>query len=305
MRACNCSSSFANTGTPSCKNLFAVARKLILVPTYDSTGARNKIAAGDTINAAYYSAAINNADTTKRWYPTPLIDNIEDVRAEPIIETLASQKKLFIQDGVRTFKGMIVMESNILIDKLSAFKCKDFSAYIIDKDRNLIGSYDGTDLYPVQVDKDTLNVLLIKTTDSTSQKIELSFDFSTDEKDEDLRMIAASEMANANPLILTGLQDINVAISGTTTEGFIAVLTTDYGTFKTPIPVTGRVITDFTLDSVTDEAEITITTVTEDPDGTYTFVIPTQTEEDVLTLTATMTGFDFPSTSITIPEAVS
>ena len=301
MRTCNCNLSFANTGSVGCKLLMAVARKLILVPTYDSTGAMNKIAAGDTLDASYFSGKINETDPTKRWYPTGLIDNIEDVRAEPIMETLASQKKLFVQDGIRSFKGIIVEESNILIDKYLAFQCKDFSAFIVDKERNLIGSFDGTDFYPVQIDKDTFYAMLVKTTDTTVQKIQVQFEFSRTERDEDLRMIAESEMGGVNVLNLSGLLDVNAAISGASTTGFVAVLTTDYGTFKTPINVVGWVKADFTLYNETTHAPITITSVTEAPDGTYTFVIPAQSSYDVLTLSATKTGYEFPDTTVTIP----
>lgn len=300
MRACSCNNTLSNTGTPTCKQLMGVIRKLILVPTYDSTGVRNKIAAGDTLNAAYFTALLNHADPTKRWYPTGLIDNIEDVRAEPIMETLNSGKKIFIQDGVRTFKGVIVQESNILIGKLKTFSCTDFSAYLVDKDRNLIGSFDGTDLYPIQIDKDTFTAMLLKTSDTTSQKIPLSFDYLNDEADEDLRMVTSAEMGNVNPLNFSGLLDVNTAITNPVEAGFTAALTTDYGSFKTPINVVGWVKADFTLYNKTNSAPIVITSVTESSNGVYDFVIPAQSSYDVLTLSATKAGYEFADVTITI-----
>ncbi len=303
MRTCNCNLSFANTGTVGCKSLMAVGRKLILVPTYDSTGVRNKIAANATINAAYFSAAINNVDPTKRWYPTGLIDNIEDVRAEPIMETLASQKKLFVQDGIRSFKGIIVEETNILIEKYLAFQCKDFSAFIIDKERNLIGSYDGTDFYPIQIDKDTFYPMLVKTTDTTVQKIQLVFEYSRTERDEDLRMIAESEMAGANALNLSGLLDVNAASSAPATTGFVLKLTTDYGTFKTPVNVVGWVYTDFTLyNNTTDPSHASpiAHTVVENPNGTYDFSA-TLPSGDVIELDGIKTGYGAFVSTVTIP----
>jgi hypothetical protein len=300
MRVCDCNVSFANTGVGTCKNLMAAARKFIFVPTYDSTGARNKIAAGDTLNAAYFTALVNQADATKRWYPTSLVENVEDLRAEAIFETLASGEKIFIQDGPRTVKTFIKKESNTLIGKLLAFQCKDFSAYEVDKNRSLIGSYDGTDLYPIQIENETLSVMLIKATDTTAQKIALSFEFSSEERDEDLRIITETE-AGTNLLNLSGLLDVNCATSSPSVTGFVAVLTTDYGTFKSPISVVGWVKADFTLYNTTQSSPITITSVTENPDGTYTFVFPTQAQYDVLTLTASKSGYEFPSTTVTIP----
>lgn len=300
MRACNCNLSFANTGSANCRLLMAVTRKLILVPTFDSTGVRNKIAAAATINAAYYSAAINNADTTKRWYPTGLIDNIEDVRAEPILETLNSQKKLFVQDGIRSFKGIIVEESNITLAQYEKFMCKDFSAFIIDKESNLIGSFDGTDLYPIAIDKDTFYPMLVKTTDTTVQKIQLQFEYSRTEMDKDLKMILFSEMAGANPLLLSGLLDVVVTATPGTTTAFAAALALIFGTFKTPMVVTGWIVTDFTLYDVTAAASVALSSVVESPAGTYDFVTGTMTAGHVMRLTATKTGYEFPATTFTV-----
>ena len=301
MRACDCNIYFANTGTPGCRQLMAVARKLILVPTFDSTGVRNKIASGATINAAYFTAAINNADTTKRWYPTGLIDNIEDARAEPIMETLNSQKKLFVQDGIRSFKGIIVEESNILLGQYEKFMCKDFSTFIIDKESNLIGSYDGTDLYPISIDKDTFYPMLVKTTDTTVQKIQLQFEYSRSEMDKELKMILFAEMAGVNPILLSGLLDVVVTTSSPATTSFKAALALIFGTFKTPMVVTGWLAADFTLYNVTDSASVTILTAVESPNGTYTITYTSQTSGDVLRLTATKNGYEFPATTVTVP----
>ena len=299
-RVCNCNLSFANTGEVNCKQLMSVARKIVLVPTYDSLGVRNTILPGDVLNAAFFSGKINNADPMKRWYPTGYVDNVKDERAEPIMETLQSQKKLFVQDGIRSFEGIIVEENNFLVGQFLTFRCKAFSIYIIDKEGNIIGSYDGTNFNPIQVDNDTFNALLVKTTDTTTQKVKLSFEFSRTENDEDLKMIAMSELTGVNPLLLTGLLDVNVATSSPTTTGFVATLTTDYGTFKTPIAVVGWLLANFTLYNVTDAASVTITSVVENPNGTYTFAFTAQTTADVVRLSAVQAGFSFPDTLITL-----
>jgi hypothetical protein len=304
MRNCDCNLGFSNTGYADCKNLFSVTRKLIFVPTFDSTGARNFIAPGDTIDAAYFAAKLNETDPYKRWYPTGLLENVEDVRAEPVMETLASQKKQFIQDGIRTFKAWWVKESNVMVGKLMSLQCKDFSVYKIDRQSALIGSYDGTNLNPIMADKDTFYAMLLNMTDTTSQKIPINFEYDRSERDEDLRMISMSEMNGANALLLDGLLDVNAAISGASTTGFVAKLTTDYGTFETPIKVVGFVKADFTLYNETTHAPVSLTsaTVTENPDGTYTFAsVPAQSSYDVLTLSATKTGYEFPDTTVTIP----
>jgi hypothetical protein len=64
------------------------------------------------------------------------------------------------------------------------------------------------------------------------------------------------------------------------------------------------VVGDFACYNVTDSSSVTITSVTENPTGTYTFVIPTQTSAEVLRLTPTLIGHDFKNvvaTTILIP----
>ena len=303
MRVCNCNLSFANTGEVNCKQLMSVARKIILVPTYDSLGARNTITPSDVLNAAFFSGKINQADPMKRWYPTGYVDNVKDERAEPIMETLQSQKKLFVQDGIRSFDGVIVEENNFLVGQFLTFRCKASSIYIIDKESNIIGSYDGTNFNPIQIDNDTFNALLVKTTDTTTQKVKLSFEFSRTEQDEDLKMIAMSELTGVNPLLLTGLLDVNVASSSPATTGFVLKLTTDYGTFKTPINVTGWTATNFTLfNNTTDPSHASpIThTVVENPNGTYTFSATLPTGDNI-EVDGSQAGFSFPATIVAIP----
>lgn len=303
MKMCDCSLSYTNTGLPDCKTLMAVPKRIILVPTYDSTGARNKIAAGDVLNAAYFSALINNTDKTKRWYPLPEIVNVEDSRGEPIVETLADGKKVFVTDGVRTFKALLIKQPSQLKAKLDQWRCLGMSAYFVDKEGNLIGATDGTDLYPVIVDNDTLFANLIKTTDTTTQKIQLSFEFAATEDDGDLRIITETE-AGMDLLTLEGLLDVNMsAATSISTTGFTTEMTLDYGTFKTPDVATGFVIGDFALFNVTTSSAITLGfAVTESPDGTYAFSWTTPASSgDILRLTPSHTGFEFTPLLVTIP----
>ena len=53
----------------------------------------------------------------------------------------------------------------------------------------------------------------------------------------------------------------------------------------------GAVLADFDLYNDTATASVVITSVTESPDGTYTFVIPAQTSADSMTLNLQKDGF--------------
>lgn len=301
MKACDCSLSYTNTGTPDCKTLMAVAKKIILVPTYDSTGVLNKIAVGDTLNAAYFTALINQADGSKRWYPLPEIANVEDARGEPIYETLADGKKVFVADANRMFKAWLIKQPAQLKAKLDNWRCLGMSVYFVDKEGSLIGKTDGTDFYPIAVDNDTLFVNLVKTTDTTTQKLEISFEFMSTEDDGDLRIITEDEHGD-DFMAREGLLDVNMAAATSiATTGFVTVMTLDYGTFKTKDIATGFVAGDFAIYNVTDAASVAVGTCVESPAGTYTFTFAAQTAADILRLTPSHNGFEFTPILITIP----
>ena len=114
-----------------------------------------------------------------------------------------------------------------------------------------------------------------------------------------MRFITEAE-AGTNLLNALGLLDVNVAISSITHTGFVMKLKTDYGTFKSPLVVTGWIKSMFTL--MNGVTPITITSVTEDPlnPGTYDVVVP-DSSGDTTILTAANPGFEFPETVITFP----
>lgn len=101
-------------------------------------------------------------------------------------------------------------------------------------------------------------------------------------------MLTATEAGDANLLSLTKLQPVQTAISGESTTGFVAAVSLDYDSW-TAVPIEGMVLADFYLYNETTAAAITVTSVTEAPAGTYTFVTPAQTSADVLTLTQSST----------------
>lgn len=307
--ACRCDAGLGNTGTPNCSPLFSVMKKLILVPTYDSTGARNYIDTTVTLNEAYVTALINQSDSSKRWFPLPYIENVVSERAESSFEEAGSGRKSFIKQGTRTINGEIWGKEAqpVLAGKIKNSRCVDVSAFVIDLDGNIIGIGDITDtskLYPIQLDAQSIDAVLDFATDSTTQKIKMTLAWDDSEKDEELYMLEDTVDFTFDALNVDGLLDIYVTYSGESTTGFVADLYSAYGSIKNPIVDSGLVIGDFSLYNNTSAASVTITSVTETPDGTYTFVIPVQTSADVLVLTPSKDGRDYTKvieTTITIP----
>lgn len=294
MSACKCNVSLSNTGKASCEPIASVIKKLILVPLYDSTGVRNSITLTDTFNAAYFTAKVNHADATKRWYPTPEIKNVESAKADSVFETFNDQSKDFIQEGVRSFTGIMPSTSPAYLGKLKAARCTEVGVYAIDKDGSLIGSLtDAGLLYPIKVDAGSFNPTLVFGTDSTIQKINLTFDFDVNERDEDIAMIISDDMvAGVNLLTLNGLLDVYSLVSGVAATTFTAKLYTSFGSAVSPITVKGLLLADFALYNVTDSAALAISAVVE-TSGTYVFTHASAVAGKVRRLTPTKNGYDF------------
>lgn len=190
---------------------------------------------------------------------------------------------------------------SVFLGKLEAIACNKVGVYYIDDCGRLVGaaSADGLSLYPIAISDGSFDTRLVKATDATVAKVQISFNVASIESDAALRV--AEPEADADLLYLSGLLDVNAAISSESTTGFVAALTLDYGSFAAPLSVKSWVLGDFALYNETDLASVTISSVTESPSGTYTFVFAAQTSADVLTLTSAKSGFELRPATITIP----
>jgi hypothetical protein len=299
---CSCDGFLGNTGTPSKQRAVSDSSILIAVPMVADDGTKNQIAKADVIDQAYIDARLNDTDPSKRWYPIGNFTNVADERADPATESFSDGSSAVVQQGVRTYNGWLVGYAPNYIAQLDTFKCQEFGVFGVDTCGGLTGSIskDGEFLNPVRVNNASWNPgQYVKGSDSAAAKVTLSFEFSQLEKDKYLRQILESEMT-ANLLEVEGLRDIAAEITGASATGFVAALTLPYDEFQNDILMTGLLAADFDLFNVTDNAAVVITSTTEAPEGTYTFVIPSQDSADVLRLRTNKNGFWLEET-ITIP----
>lgn len=293
----SCVNSLANTGI-ACTPLMGVANNVIIVPLYGSNGELNNIdvtaiAAGGT---NFWTDLINAPDKEDRWYPVPAMKSIEDVKGDPIYEDFPDLTKVFITQGVRSFKGLIVgdISSPQLLGKLNAFRNTQLGVYVVTKTKQLVGKQiDGvkSKLYPISIESSTLNATFVKTQDKSSQKIMLSFDFGILEDDKDLRLLELSELGY-DLTTLDGLIDVIVEYSNKTATGVTITLTTAFGTMLSPVVVEGLLQAAFSLYDVTDASLITISTFTESAPGVYDITYASA-GTDVIQPTITEDGYDF------------
>lgn len=269
MAVCDCEVGLSNTGIPGCVPIAGVTKKIIMLNYYDNDGAVNKVSCGDAFDEAYFTALTNQADTSKRWYPLPEIKNVDSVKGDSIFESFNDGSNVFVQEGARTFTGMLPNQSPEFLGQLKAARCVAIGVFIIDEDGNLIGngSVDG-ELRPIRVDNNSWNPILMKGTDTTIQKITLSYEYSRLERDEDIRMLTSDEFTYSL-LDLRGIKDVNfVGMAVTLPSQVDFTANTIYGSQCSKVTVQGLDLSDFsaTVDAVSE----TIVSVTEATPGVYT-----------------------------------
>ena len=234
---CTCKQGIANTGTPNCSTSIEVPVKLFVQSLYDSEGNKNMIdlstiASPEDLDNAFFSAMINDSDVSKRLFPFPKMKNVENTRGENRVESFKDGSKLYIGQGTRTFKALIVGKEATpqLAGKLESLRCTDFGIYMAGQTGSFIGS-DATDGYlqPINIDQDSFSAKYMPPTDDAVQKIEISFDFDVTEYDQNLRAIQAEEMT-CDVRELRGLLDVYYNVNSCTTTTMVIDLYTDFGT---------------------------------------------------------------------------
>lgn len=271
---CNCNVGLSNTGRPNCVPIQSVTSKLILVPLKSNAGVLNGIPLTGVLPT--WSTLVNNLDASLRWFPLPEFQNVELPKADSVFEEANSGKMAFIRQGKRSFTGEIWASdaSTTFLGKLQTARCVEFGAYIVDLNGNLIGTKSNGFLYPIPVDNQSWDPKLMFATDSTVQKIMLSFDFNRFLEESTLYMITPTE-ANQDFNLLAGLVDVNLAlVSQVTTVSMTFTAKFDFGTALNPIPFQGGVLADFTLFNTTTNASVTPTAVNESTTiaGQYTLL---------------------------------
>ncbi|MDB5280891.1 MAG: hypothetical protein JWR61_5846, partial [Ferruginibacter sp.] len=283
----------SNTGKSLCDPIAKAIKKVFIFPYFKADGTINSIdiTGATPLNDAFFLALINNTTPSNRLYPLPRASSVTSPRAESIFETYGDDTKDFIREGVRSVVMTLSKQSAIYLGKIKDWKCQDIGVILVDAEGNMILSSTAAGLgYGIRIDKGSLDATLVFAEDNVSQKIEVKFNFHPDERDENLRVVLASNMPGANLLLRNGLIDVNAVYTTITATAFTATMTSDFGDPTHPAKIEGLVKADFVLKK--GSAVIVITTVTETAPGVYAFVYPTQTT-GTLTLTATKAGFDF------------
>lgn len=303
-KTCDCNVTTTNTGA-GCTPVMKVEKRPWIMNETKADGTLNYIDLTSDLDDEYFSGLINNVDPLQRLYPLPEIKNITDAREKPVVYAWKDGTEVFVRDGIRKFEGMFPPDSASpqLTGILEGQRCSKPCKFSVDADGTVWGkiSDDGTKLYPVKMDAQSVAAIFTKPTDTEPQMLGYSFNYHPSEKDCVLRGLVPSEMADGvDPLSYNGLIDVFVKVVSCNDTKLVVKLTTVFGTALNPLVVTGLVVGDFALYNVTDSSAIALTgsgsAFAENPDGTYSLTYATAdqpTAADVLRLTPTEDGYDF------------
>ena len=292
MAGCNCNAGLGNTGRPGCVPIQSVTSKLIMVPLTANDGTLNGIDLSSPLPT--WNSLVNETDESKRWFPLPAFENVELPKAESQFEEANSGRMAFLREGKRSFTGELWGEDSTptLLGKMKAGRCVNFGVYVVDVTGNLIGSKVGGYLYPIPVDNQSWNPTFMFATDSTVQKIMLTFDFDRLFDDSTMYMITATE-AGIDFNTLSGLIDVNLVVASQVANTSVTLdATFDYGTALNPILLQGVTgLTDWSIYDVTNQVAFgNPSAVSESPAGTYTLLATFVTGDDY-TVSVVKDGF--------------
>lgn len=276
---CNCSK-FNNTGVPA-KDLVAkdIAIDIYVAPVADD-GTENYIDLTDVavvgagkLLSSYIDAQINNADGSKRWYPVTYSE-VTPAPREYQTQGLTNGVNLKVGKTPEGFVGVAYARSAKYIKAVQGFSCNRAAKYGVDSCGNLLGIEDKANkrLYPILIQDGTFDSRVLPAiAGSQAAGVEVDYQISILNDDASYALIADVSI-ESNLLALNGLLDVCVEVTNVegTNDGFTIVQTTRFGDTLAPVIVAGWETADYTLTDSTG-ATVTITGVTESPEGTYTF----------------------------------
>lgn len=266
MSGCRCNIGLANTGRPNCIPIQSVASRLIITELGNNLDLTPAGDIPDNIDALF------TADVHSRWFPLPRFENVEIPKADSKYEEAPSGRKVFLRQGKRSFMGELWEGDSHphYLKQLQDMRCTKFGAFIIDVNNNLIGLRVGDEgvLRPIPLDNASWDPQMVFPTDSSTQKIKLSFDFDLNVDEGDLFMLSFEEIGYDFGT-QNGLIDVTIANTGDLVGDQTAILSVS-SAFITTVADTPIEGLGSSIQCTVNGTPVTAATSTETAPGEYT-----------------------------------
>lgn len=244
---CGCSTDLKNTGTPNGYKTFGVVVSKIIVPLMDNTGALNYIDLTLNDLGAELLAKINHADKSKRFYPYTNIHTVTKNQAEATFEEADNGEREKIKDGIKQNSFEMWSKGNHFFSKV-VNGCVPFGEYEVDECGNLRGVLKGTKLYPRKVNHKSVSKMFMDKTNSTAEKIVITYDYGYLTSDASLWIIERENLNDIEPFELQGMLDVVFSnVSAPTISTISVKLNLEYGNALEKIKVLNAIASNFTV----------------------------------------------------------
>ena len=322
---CSCGSpSFGNTGRPNCVIEQKVLAFPVIAPRYKKDGSRNTIdlaqdpltiadSNGDTGNYATIGAYIldrvenTNWDAQDRLYPLPKVENNVVERTETVYETTPSGTKYKIDGvgGVISFSFQLWGKDSVaqIQRELNKFGCSDVDFFYVDIAGAMWGIKDDSSncvIRGYEISADTWDVFKVWATDTTVNKLSISFDLDNDECVENSYAYTADELGY-KATSLKGLISARSISDNTDLTTVVVKVEADNGSACDYYDVAGLTGANFEIANASaPTVGLPNTGAVESPDGTYTVTMSSAlVASDSYIVKVTASGYDVASSTFT------
>jgi len=313
---CSCETpTFGNLARPNCVISQKALAFPVMIPRFKADGTRNSIdlaadpltflnpagVAGDYATlGAYIKAKIEDSSfaSEDRFYPMPKVVGATFERTEQLFETAPSTIKYKIDGvgGVRTWKMQLWAKDAVfaIFRELKKFGCSDLDVFYIDLAGAIWGIKDDANTSVIrgyEMSTNTFDVFKDYASDTTVEKLNISFDLDNAECEENSYAITSEELGY-KATTLRGLIAASVAVDNPDLSTVVATVSSAYGSAKTSVKVVGLLDSAFIVKDATGTI-LPHTGTVENPNGTYTIAMTSAlTVTDTYTVSVLATTYD-------------
>jgi len=276
---CSCANpSFPVLGRPDCVLEMRAIAFPIIVPRYKADGVtRNTIdLTSATLGADIRALIATSTALMERIYPFPRCENITFERTDDVYDTAPSTRKVLIPNvgGVRTFKFETWGKDAVhnILRELKKIGCTDVDFYLPDVSGSFWGILDNptdTIMRGYEMATETFVAFKEYATDTTTQKLMISWDMDTNECEENSYGISASTLGYSATTLkpLTPAYIVLSELDATHVQ--FTVVEPDGSTSGSPVV---GLVTNGTFGVISDTGVVAeIPPVVETSDGVYSF----------------------------------
>ena len=278
------------SGVGACPFNLQILRRIVLVPLLDSQGEVNKVTNIAELTKLFIQGKFDESEALDRYYSTPLLENVEQPRAETTFFEYNSGNKARVKQGTRTFTGWWPDSDPQFLERMQSWYSQEFGFFGIDKWGNFVYSQnlqdDGDEaLYPIPIDGNSWDVNMVTASDTDPYYIMAQFDYKQDFNDAAIRYADIKSLDfDGRTSDFYGLMKLTPTVPAGTVAGVTTIVNvkTDYD-----VAVSGLLFSDFILYDVTADVDLNVSAAVEDVNvaGKYTLTSDTTVQTNTTRVT--------------------